>query len=304
MRFDRALQKFETFLRVERGLSPRTVEAYLTDLNQLAVFMETEVGHNDAARASRANIRAFLRSQIDRGVQSGSLMRKTSAVRSFFRFLVRRAKVSTDPTLGLSQPRKRRRIPGIVSEEAIGEMMEMPDTRELKGLRDRAILEFLYGTGVRLREMVALDIADFLQADEVLRVHGKGNKERLVPWGGQAREWFMRYQKARFAITSDAGDSLTRHRESPAFSADGLRRISPRTVQRIVEKYLRRVSMTSMLSPHLLRHAFATHLLDNGADLRAVQELLGHESLSTTQTYTHVTAGRLKKTYRKAHPRS
>jgi site-specific recombinase XerD len=305
MHFDQALHKFETFLRVERGLSPRTVEAYLTDLAQLATFVEREIGHEDVGRVSRADIRAFLRSKVDGGIQSGSLMRKTSSLRAFFRFLVRRGKIPADPTMGLSQPRKRQRVPGVVSQEAIDEMMTIPDTTTLKGLRDRAILEFLYGTGVRLSEMISLDIADFLGEGEVLRVHGKGDKERLVPWGGEARDWFMCYQKARFAISPAASEkALEKHKHSPAFSALGDRRISPRTVQRIVEKYLRRVSMASMLSPHLLRHAFATHLLDNGADLRAVQELLGHESLSTTQTYTHVTAGRLKKTYRKAHPRS
>jgi integrase/recombinase XerC len=304
MRFDNAMHKFETFLRVERGLSPKTVQAYMTDLAQLADFAEERDGITDPARLSRTHVRSFLRTQVDRGIKSGSLMRKTSSLRSFFRFLVRRGHAKADPTSALSQPRKRTTIPSIVSEDSISDMMEIPDTDELRGLRDRAILEFLYGTGVRLSEMVQLDIADFLRHGETLRIHGKGNKERIVPWGGQARTWFMRFQGARFGIPGEVSEkNLKGFGGQPAFTAKNPRRISPRTVQRIVEKYLKQVSLASMLSPHVLRHAFATHLLDNGADLRAVQELLGHESLSTTQIYTHVTAKRMKETYRKAHPR-
>jgi integrase/recombinase XerC len=183
--------------------------------------------------------------------------------------------------------------------------MDIPDTDALTGCRDRAILEFLYGTGVRLSEMVNLNIADFVDGGEVIRILGKGDKERLVPWGGKARTAFLEYQKRRLGLDGEVDDdSLRAYRACPAFSATVKPRISPRTVQRIVERHLRRVSLATAQSPHSLRHAFATHLLDNGADLRAVQELLGHESLSTTQVYTHVSTGRLKAIYKKTHPRS
>lgn len=304
MQFDEALHKFETHVQVERGLSARTVVAYMTDLAQLAAFLEDNDRPMEPGDISRTDIRAFLRSEVDRGIQSGSLMRKTSSLRAFFRFLLRRKVIDHDPTAALSQPRKRSRIPGIVSERAIEEMMAFPDTSILRGMRDRAILEFLYGTGVRLSEMVALDIGDFIECGETLRVRGKGNKERIVPWGGEAKQCFMCYQAMRFGIGDIGEKKLKAHAKRPAFSATVDGRISPRTVQRIANRYLKKVSLASSLSPHLLRHAFATHLLDNGADLRAVQELLGHESLSTTQTYTHVTAKRLRDTYRKAHPRS
>jgi len=184
-------------------------------------------------------------------------------------------------------------------------MMEIPETKNLRGYRDRAVLEFLYGTGTRLGEMVALNVSDMIEADETLRVVGKGNKERLIPWGGKAKKAFYDYQAIRFGIgCSMDGKTLAAFADYPAFSARVRERISPRTVQRIVTRYLRRVSMATSQSPHSLRHAFATHLLNNGADLRAVQELLGHESLSTTQIYTHVSTSRLKDVYNKTHPRS
>ena len=233
------------------------------------------------------------------------MMRKISSIRTFFRFASSRRLVKEDPTLFLAQQIRRRSIPTIVSEERIRRMMELPDTDTLKGLRDRAVLEFLYGTGVRLGEMLSLDVGDFVPPDETIRVVGKGNKERAVPFGGKAREALFDYWRARFGLAGEVTESrLMGLRKEPAFSSDGKRRISARTVQRIAEKYIERVASISATSPHTLRHAFATHLLDNGADLRAVQELLGHESLSTTQIYTHVSVEHLKKVYKKAHPRS
>jgi site-specific recombinase XerD len=303
---DRAIDKFETFLKVERGLSPKTVEAYGTDLAQFGEFLIERRRVVRLDRIALVEVRAFLREQVNRGLSNRSMMRKISSLRSFFGFLVRRGYLASDPTLNLSSPRKRDSLPTVVSEERIKDMMALPDVSKLYGIRDRAILEFLYGTGVRLSEMVTLDIAEFVGGTETLLVTGKGDKERLVPWGGEARKWFLRYQTKRFAARRGLdARALRRYTKYPAFSAGAAtRRISPRTVQRIVAKYLKRVSLSSSLSPHVLRHAFATHLLDNGADLRAVQELLGHESLSTTQIYTHVTPKRLRDTYRKAHPRS
>jgi site-specific recombinase XerD len=307
MNIDQASVKFAVYLNAERGLSPKTIEAYATDLAQFSEFLERiERGPVRVDRVGLLQIRAFLREQVDRGLSSRSMMRKISSLRSFFGFLVRRQHCSLDPTLNLSSPRKRESLPTLVSEDRIREMMALPDVSMLSGVRDRAILEFLYGTGVRLSEMVTLDIADFVDGGETLRVLGKGSKERLVPWGGEAKKWFFLYQKKRFGGRGEFdGRRLRPHSKHAAFSAGvATRRISPRTVQRIAAKYLRRVSLATAVSPHVLRHAFATHLLDNGADLRAVQELLGHESLSTTQIYTHVTPKRLRETYRKAHPRS
>lgn len=306
MNVERAIDRFEQFLTTERGVSPNTVQAYMTDLSQFSDFLyRRKDGSMAVGRVTQVDIRAFLRQEVVRGLSNRSMMRKMSSLRSFFGFLARRGHLKIDPTLKLLSPKKRDRLPSVASEDMVGDMMELPDVSQLSGIRDRAILEFLYGTGVRLSEMVGLNIEHFLNADETLRIFGKGRKERLVPWGGEARRWFLRYQKARFGLRARVGTSaLEPFKRRAAFSAGRERRISPRTVQRIVAKYLKRVSRAAAVSPHSLRHAFASHLLDNGADLRAVQELLGHESLSTTQIYTHVTAKRLKETYRKAHPRS
>ena len=306
MKLDKAIRKFSGYLTAERALSPNTVRAYVTDLAQFAVYTQSKSQKiPEAAAVTLTDVRGFLRAEVKRGLTGTSMLRKISSLRAFFGFLLTRGEIPADPTLHLSRPRKRRRIPPVISEESIEKMMDIPETKELTGCRDRAVLEFLYGTGVRLSEMVGLDISDFLEAGEVIRVMGKGGKERLVPWGGQAKAAFFEYQGKRFGFgTSGVHKELIAFRECPAFSAGRTRRISPRTVQRIVEKYLRRVSMATSQSPHVLRHAFATHLLNKGADLRAVQELLGHESLSTTQIYTHVSTARLIDTYRKTHPRS
>lgn len=306
MTIDAAMAKFEVYLGAERGLSAHTIAAYMTDLAQFAEFAERSGrGLRSIERVAPADVRAFLRERVGAGLAGSSMTRKLSSLRAFFRFLKKKGVCREDPTIHLVRPRKRPSLPPLIGAGDIRRMMELPDTSSLSGLRDRAILEFLYGTGVRLGEMVRLEVADFIPGEETIRIFGKGSKERLVAWGGEARKSFLRYQTMRFALPSPARPAdLRAYAGLPAFSAAVRTRISPRTVQRIVEKYLRKVSLGSALGPHALRHAFATHLLDNGADLRAVQELLGHESLSTTQTYTHVTPKRLRDMYRKTHPRS
>lgn len=306
MKIDTAIERFREHLAHERALSPRTVSAYSADLAQLSGHLHGRRGENTRVEdVDLRDIRSFLGEQVKKGLSGRSMMRKISSTRMFFRFAAARGMVQEDPTLFLAQQIRRRTIPSIVSEERIRRMMELPDTETLKGLRDRAILEFLYGTGVRLGEMLALDVGDFLPFDETIRVVGKGDKERAVPFGGKAKAALFDYWAVRFGLGGTVSEKrLAALQNEPAFSTDGRRRISPRTVQRIAKKYITRVASISATSPHTLRHAFATHLLDNGADLRAVQELLGHESLSTTQIYTHVSVEHLKKVYKKAHPRS
>jgi integrase/recombinase XerC len=303
MDFDAAIERFRDHLQHERALSPRTVEAYSGDLARLARALE----HNGRLPAVEAvetdDLRAFLAGEVRRGLASRSMMRRVAAIRAFFRYLHDRELIATDPTLHLAQRVTRRAVPTIVSEERLRDMMDIPDAKTLTGRRDRAVLEFLYGSGVRLSEMVALNVGDFLPLGEKVIVRGKGDKSRVVPFVGRAREAMIAYWGDRFGVTAGAR-SLGAFASQPAVAARGDRRVSARTVQRIVGRHLRLVASVSKASPHALRHAFATHMLDHGADLRAVQELLGHASLSTTQIYTHVSVEHMKKIYRKAHPRA
>jgi site-specific recombinase XerD len=309
MLLDAAIERFRTHLAHERGLSPRTVEAYCSDLASLAAFL-AERGHDriQAGAVGAEHLRAYLAAEVSRGLSGRSMMRRVSAMRSFFRFLERRGAISSDPTLHLAQRASRRSIPTIVSEERLERMMDLPDASSPVGCRDRAILEFLYGTGVRLGELVALRVGDFLPLGDRVTVRGKGNKARVVPFAGRAREAMLAYWASRFHLRAADDAALRRFAGAPAYAgqarAAAESRVSRRTVQRVVARHLRRVATVTKASPHVLRHAFATHLLDHGADLRTVQELLGHESLSTTQIYTHVSVEHLRKVYKKAHPRA
>jgi site-specific recombinase XerD len=304
MTLDAAIERFRTHLEHERGLSLRTVEAYAGDLALFAAHLAAAGRETaDVGEVTPRELRAYLAAEVGRGLSSRTMMRRVAALRAFFAFLRRRGVVERDPTRQLAQRAVRRSVPTIVSEERLRDMMEMADTGTLAGGRDRAVLEFLYGAGVRLRELVALDVSDFLPLAERVVVRGKGGKARVVPFSGRARDAVLAYWSRRFGSTAD--DAALRARaEEAAFSSGVEGRISPRTVQRLVARHLRRVADVTKASPHVLRHAFATHMLDHGADLRAVQELLGHASLSTTQIYTHVSVEHLKKVYRKAHPRA
>jgi integrase/recombinase XerC len=300
MLLDDAIERFREHIAHERGLSPRTVEAYASDLALFARHVDCGARKSpEVASITPRELRAFLAGEVGRGLSSRSMMRRVAALRAFFSFLRTRHLVETDPTRQIAQRVSRRSVPTIIGEERLEEMMKLPDASTLVGLRDRAVLEFLYGAGVRLRELVALNVGDFLAAGDRVVVRGKGNKQRVVPFGGRAQVALFAYWEMRFG-----GDPASGHAHEAAFSGRPGARISPRTVQRIVGRYLKRVASVSKASPHALRHAFATHMLDHGADLRAVQELLGHASLSTTQIYTHVSVEHLKKVYRKAHPRA
>lgn len=298
LQLDEAIERFREHIAHERGLSARTVEAYASDLALFARHLDPDGERSpNLTSITPLELRAFLAGEVNRGLSSRSMMRRVAALRAFFAFLRTRKLVKTDPTRQLAQRVSRRSVPTIVGEERLDQMMRLPDQTTLAGLRDRAVLEFLYGSGVRLREMVALNVGDFLAADDHVIVRGKGNKKRVVPFGGRSRDAVLAYWNERFG-----GARLSAHEKEPAFA--GRARISPRTVQRIVGRYLKKVASVTKASPHALRHAFATHMLDHGADLRTVQELLGHASLSTTQIYTHVSVEHLKKVYRKAHPRA
>jgi len=300
MTFDRAIRAFDLHLRAERNLSVHTRRAYVADVRQLAAHL------GEAARpehATGADVRSFLAALHGRRHPS-TLGRKLASMRSFFRYLVREGHCRLDPTAGMPMPRTPKRLPRPLPVDDCVALMEAAavasDPSDPKELRDHALLELLYGAGLRVGELSALDVRDVDLHRSEVRVMGKGGKERVVPLPGAAREAVAAWLDDRRAPGLLA---------QPLFLAlrprrDGPRRLGVRDVRRILKQRARLAGLTDRVHPHRLRHSYATHLLDMGADLREIQELLGHSSLSTTEKYTAVSADRLMEVYDRAHPRA
>ncbi len=288
------IDQYAAYLENERLYSDKTVTSYRSDLHQFHDFLERHLETNipDPARIDTLTIRLFLGELSDAGAKPRSIARKRSAIRSFFKYLVRRKTIGYNPAQGVKTPKIPRSLPVVLDSETVGDILDLPDPETGKGLRDRAVLELLYSTGIRLSELTGLRVERIDWSDRTIRVRGKGDKERIVPFGTRAAGAMNSYLKER--------------KSAPGFAFIGRAgvRLSDRTVQRIVRRYIRSVAEVRKQSPHVIRHSFATHLLDRGADLRAVQELLGHKNLSTTQIYTHVSIERLKKVYATHHPRA
>jgi integrase/recombinase XerC len=334
-----AIAKYLEYLRAVKNSSPHTISNYGKDLGQFVAYLSppgldppvlTAVTHN--------TIREFVGHLHDYGLQKSSIARKLAALRSFFKYCVREGRLQENPARLVPTPKLPKRIPSVLSAEEmngfLNQLAEMgpalntggvvPKKRvranvnaspaklarfEDEGLmlrRDRALLELLYAAGLRVSELTGLNFADIDQKERVLRVIGKGDKERIVPYGTKAQEALDKYWPLREQLFLQASSSRGRHRDAPHTEAVFLnytgRRLTQRSVGRIVKKYVRLVNVNWDLHPHSLRHAFATHLLADGADLRAIQELLGHQSLSTTQKYTHASIRQLMDIYDKAHP--
>jgi len=299
--FAEALAEFDLFLSAERGASPETRRAYLADARAFAAYQGEGV---DPAELESQDVYRFL-ADLQRRLEPSTVARKLAALRTFYRFLVREGRATADPTLGIAAPRGPQRLPRPVPVDDCQALAEAdasprPGT-EAARLRDRALVELLYGAGLRVGELVKLDVRDVdLRAREV-RVWGKGDKERIVPLPGAAREalgaWLAWRERPGFL--SEPLFVSTRPRAD-----GGFRRLGARDVRRVLLRRARQAGVAGRIHPHRLRHSYATHLLDMGADLREIQELLGHASLSTTQKYTGVSAERLVEVYDQAHPRS
>jgi integrase/recombinase XerC len=294
----RAIRAFLDDLKHRRGLSPNTVSSYESDLVQFQVFLEEELGSSRPASVDVLAIRSFLAHLHQAGIARASVARKLAALRTFFRFLLREGTIASNPARLVSTPRLDRKLPARFEESEVERLLEAPDATGPLGRRDRAMLELLYAAGLRVGELVALDLSTCDLGSRLLRVRGKGNKERIVPFGEPAEEALSSYLRDRRALVAlgEGTDALfLNHRGG---------RLTTRSVRRLMDRYLRLTALRSGLSPHSLRHAFATHLLENGCDLRAIQELLGHQSLSTTQKYTQLSTKRLLEVYEKSHPKA
>lgn len=292
------IDKFLRYLKQERGYSDYTVEAYQSDVRQFLDFY-AEYSNTVPVEISEVNkigIRHFLGMLSESGLEMSSISRKLASLKAFFKFLARQGYISGNPAAMVKSPKTKKHLPVVLSEEQVSKVMEIPDAISFVGLRNRLILELLYSTGIRLGELISLNIGDVNFNKMTICVFGKGSKERIVPFGKKVKTALDNYLKIRQTVLG----SVTL--ESPLLVSTRDRRIARQTVQKAVGKLLEEVSEQEHLSPHVLRHSFASHLLDHGADLNAVKDLLGHNSLSTTQLYTHIQIGKIKEVYKQAHP--
>jgi len=323
------IEKFINYLRFERHFSPYTARCYGADLRQYALYLSGEILRQtnlpDAqpeapqtdvaaqtpverriAGADAMTIRGFLAHLDQFAYSPATTARKIATLRSFYKWLHKAGDASANPMLLIRTPKQTKRLPKAITVDQVEKLLTMPDNRDTLGARDRAILETLYSTGVRVSELVDLNRNDLDQVEQALRVRGKGSRERIVPLGSHAlaaiRHYLTlldpdkRFGKLRQQLMLDPAVQLFVNKNGG--------RLSSRSVRRKLDKYLLMAGLDLTISPHTLRHSFATHLLDNGADLRSVQELLGHQSLSTTQIYTHLSTARLRTAYQQAHPRA
>ncbi|MGH7205358.1 MAG: tyrosine recombinase XerC [Nitrospiraceae bacterium] len=292
-----AIRAFVTFLEVERGASRETIRSYQSDLRQFCSFMST---FRPAAAALSPDdvdpfaIRSYLAWLDRRGEKKSSLARKLATLRSFYRFLTEEGRAGQNPAAEVRTPKQPQHLPRVLNKDDADALMEFPEGDTMLSMRDRAILETLYSTGARVSELVGMNLDDLNLSDGLVRLRGKGRKERLVPVGAVAVEAIKDYHAA---LQHSAPEPI------PAFQNSRGGRLTARSVERIVAAYSSRLP-GGRVSPHALRHSFATHLLDEGADLRAIQEMLGHASLGTTQKYTHLATDQLMAVYDRAHPRA
>jgi integrase/recombinase XerC len=286
---------FLAFLRHEKNASSHTISSYRIDLAQFTDYLETrKIRLNSVDNIA---LRGFLVELYQKRLSKTSAARKLAAIRSFFEFCIRKKWVEDNPAKAVSTPRLERHVPAFLSEEDMIRLLAVPPTDDALGLRDKAILELFYATGIRVSELVGINLEDFSLEDKMIRVRGKGKKERMVPFGRKAEESLGAYITVRATLPLNLG-------ETAFFLNYRGTRISPRSIQRLVHKYFQQAALRNKISPHALRHSFATHLLNRGADLRVIQEFLGHESLATTQKYTHLDITHLLEVYRKSHPRA
>jgi integrase/recombinase XerD len=293
--FQRLLPDYLAVLMVERGLAPNTLTAYRSDLESFGHWL---FAHGLAAeKCARPDLRRYITDLRSRGSSARSAARALAALRGFFAYLIERGVTAEDPTLELESPKLMRSLPYFLSSAEVEALLEAPDVSTPLGLRNRAMLETMYATGVRVSELVSLTVGQLRLDPGYVRVWGKGGKERIVPVGSQARTWLARFLE-------QARPALDKRRRDEIFLTVRGWGMTRQCFWQLIKRYGRAAGITTRLSPHVLRHSFATHLLEHGADLRAVQAMLGHADISTTEIYTHVTRERLRALYDSKHPRA
>jgi integrase/recombinase XerC len=293
---DQKIEAFMAYLKHEKNASPHTIAGYRRDLVQLVRYLEER--KSSLKEVDNIILRGFLASRYERGEKKSTIGRKLASIRSFFQFCVRKHWMEHNPAKVVSTPKQDKTVPSFLTEKEMQEFLDLPQTSKGLDLRDRAMMELMYATGIRVSELVGINLDDINFSERLIRIRGKGKKERLVPFGKAAEESLRFYLRVRSSINKGKVEI------KPVFLNYLGKRLSPRSVERIVDKYIQRSAVRRKISPHSLRHSFASHLLSRGADLRVIQELLGHESLATTQKYTHIDLKHLLEVYRKSHPRS
>ena len=296
------MNEFYDYLKKEKRFSTHTIDAYRNDLDRfISSFPKTL---SDLNEINKEMIYSFLSEEFDKNYKSKTIARRLASIKSLFKYLIRSEQISQNPSINIKTPKVEKRLPNFVDIKVIDKLMEIPDIKTTKGLRDRAIIELFYSTGIRLSELANLDLSSIIidsnkntgEENYMVKVLGKGEKERIIPFGKEAKYWIDKYLNTRgFSINSGLGNL-------PLFANSKEKPVAYSTIKRRIRNYIKLVSEGEGLGPHILRHSFATHMIDRGADIRSVQELLGHSSLSSTQIYTHIKPERMKKVHANAHP--
>ena len=296
MKIAAIIDDFIKYLSNEKGYSEHTIQAYSRDIGDFFAFYKeySNVEKLNIGNIDKTGIRHYLGKLFEDGLSAATVARKLSSIKVLFKFLINQAIIQSNPAALIRNPKLKKSIPEVLSKEEINQILDKIDTGDFYGIRNKTILELFYSTGIRLNELINIDLGDIDFDKREIKIKGKGNKERIVLMGARAAASIQEYLSAR--------KEKYKKNDGPLFLSNRKKRLSESMVQVIVKKYLSAISEKSHLSPHILRHSFATHLIDNGAELTAVKELLGHESLSTTQIYTHVQIDKMKKLYNQAHP--
>ena len=295
------MNEFYDYLRKERAFSPHTIDAYRNDLDRFILSLPKTL--SDLNQIDKEMIYNFLSKEFDKHYKSKTVARRLASIKSLFKYLIKSEQISHNPSINVKTPKVEKKLPNFVDIKMIDKLMEKPDLSTSKGLRDRAIIELFYSTGIRLSELANLDLSSIIinrsksgEENYMVKVLGKGAKERIIPFGNEAKYWINKYLNSRgFSINSGS-------KNLPLFANSKEQPVAYSTIKRRIRNYIKLVSEGEGLGPHILRHSFATHMIDRGADIRSVQELLGHSSLSSTQIYTHIKPERMKKIHANAHP--